>query len=273
MNELDKKIQSAIRLIKALDGLEPELAYSGGKDSDVILTLAQMSGIKFHPIYKMTTIDPPGTLTHVKAKGVEIRKPKHTFFELIRMHGFPTRRARFCCSELKEYKILDKCILGVRKSESHARSKRYQEPSICRVYANKDRVEQFFPILEWTNKDIADFVNHYGVQCHQLYYNADGEFNPVKRLGCMSCPLTSDNGLRSFIVRPKLVRLWIKNGLVWYNTRTHTRSHEKFGSVYNLFFHNIFCSSYQDYLYKTTGMFGNLDCKQWLEDYFKIDLP
>ena len=60
-SELVIKEKQALTLIKSLDGLEPELAYSGGKDSDVILALAQMSGIKFHPIYKMTTIDPPGT--------------------------------------------------------------------------------------------------------------------------------------------------------------------------------------------------------------------
>jgi phosphoadenosine phosphosulfate reductase len=98
MSDLDKKVKSSIRLIKTLDGLEPELAYSGGKDSDVILALAQMSGIKFHPIYKMTTIDPPGTLAHVKSKGVEIRKPKMTFFEIVRYAGMPNSAYRVCCS-------------------------------------------------------------------------------------------------------------------------------------------------------------------------------
>ena len=181
MSELDVKIKQSIRLIKALDGLDPELAYSGGKDSDVILTLAQMSGIKFHPIYKMTTIDPPGTITHVKSKGVEIRKPEKPFLELIDDSGFPTRRARFCCSSLKEYKILDKVILGIRKNESNSRKKIYTEPSLCRVYENKDRVEQFFPILTWTNKDVADFVNHYGVECHPLYYERGGGIRPDQK--------------------------------------------------------------------------------------------
>lgn len=212
MNELDKKIQSSIRLLKALDGLEPELAYSGGKDSDVILALAQMSGIKFHPIYKMTTIDPPGTIPHVKSKGVEIYKPDITFFEVIRQHGMPNSNYRVCCGYLKEYKILDKAILGIRKDESTKRKKRYKEPTQCRIYNKKDRVEQFFPILNWTNDDISTFVNHYGIQCAPLYYDENGNFDVTQRLGCMCCPLRADKGLAHFKQYPKFVRLWIRGG-------------------------------------------------------------
>lgn len=271
MSELDKKIQSSIRLIKSLDGLVPELAYSGGKDSDVILALAQMSGINFRPIYKMTTIDPPGTIAHVKSKGVEIMRPKKTFFQLIEGKGFPTFRARFCCSELKEYKILDKCILGIRKEESAKRKKLYKEPSACRIYSNKERVEQFFPILEWTNEDICEFVNYYGIECHSLYYK-NGIFDSNKRLGCMGCPLKHDRGLSDFKSYPLLVKQWIKHGNIWFDTHTHTHSRTKFQNVYNLFFHNVFCDSYYDYIYKTTGLFGNLDTKKFMEDYFNVDL-
>lgn len=273
MNNLDKKIKSSIHLIQSLNGLEPELDYSGGKDSDVILALTQMSGIKFYPIYKMTTIDPPSTITHVREKGVEIIQPRLTFFEIIRKKGFPTRRARFCCEVLKEYKILDRAILGIRRCESTKRNAIYKEPSQCRIYSNRERQEQFFPIIDWNNKDIADFVNYYGVKCHNLYYNDNGIFEPSRRLGCLGCPLKSDNGISDFKRYPKLMKLWIKNGSIWFDTHQELKSHKKFDNIYNLLFHNLFCNSYQDYIYKTTGLFGNLDCKEWLEDYFKIDLP
>ena len=39
---LDKKINSAIKLLKSVTCDEIELSYSGGKDSDVILELAKM---------------------------------------------------------------------------------------------------------------------------------------------------------------------------------------------------------------------------------------
>ena len=51
-----------------------------------------------------------------------------------------------------------------------------------------------------------------------------------------------------------------------------SKTAKKYGNAYNRFFATVFCESYQDYIYKTTGLFGNLDTKQWLEDYFKIDL-
>lgn len=130
--ELQTKIDRSIRLLqnvqKGYDG-EIEVAYSGGKDSDVILQLAKEAGIRYRAIYKNTTIDPPGTIAHVKRMGVEIRRPKNTFFQIIAKKGLPNRFTRFCCSELKEYKILDKSIIGVRKEESAKRNKLYNEPN------------------------------------------------------------------------------------------------------------------------------------------------
>lgn len=68
--ELQKKINRAVRLLKVTCGDEVvEIAYSGGKDSDVILQLAKEAGIKYRAIYKNTTIDPPGTIKHAKEMG------------------------------------------------------------------------------------------------------------------------------------------------------------------------------------------------------------
>lgn len=151
--ELQKKVDRAVKLIQQAgrDAI-PEVAYSGGKDSDVILELARMSGIEFRAIYRNTTIDPPGTIAHVKANGVEILRPKQTFFQLIEQNGFPNRFMRFCCRYLKEYKVLDRCIMGVRKAESTKRAARYSEPTECRFYGSKrDHVEAFYPILDWSD--------------------------------------------------------------------------------------------------------------------------
>lgn len=100
---LSKKIKDSITLLQTMcRGKTVELCYSGGKDSDVILELAKMAGIRFRAIYKNTTIDPPGTIKHCLRNGVEIVRAKETFFHLIQQKGFPTRRARFCCDVLKD---------------------------------------------------------------------------------------------------------------------------------------------------------------------------
>lgn len=69
--ELQQKVERALKLIKSAgaDGSVVEVSYSGGKDSDVILELTRMAGIKYKAIYKNTTIDPPGTIRHVKDVG------------------------------------------------------------------------------------------------------------------------------------------------------------------------------------------------------------
>lgn len=104
--ELNKKIDFAIKLLQSIPQDGPiELSYSGGKDSDVILELAKMSGIPFEAIYKNTTIDPPGTLAHCRENGVTILQPKMSFLKIVEQKGTPSRFARFCCEILKEYKL------------------------------------------------------------------------------------------------------------------------------------------------------------------------
>lgn len=80
---LQRKIDRAIRLLQSVqkryDG-EIEIAYSGGKDSDVILKLAKEAGIRYRAIYKNTTIDPPGTLGHVREMGWRYYGPRFPFF-------------------------------------------------------------------------------------------------------------------------------------------------------------------------------------------------
>ena len=119
MATYQKKIDSAIRLLRNIPQDGPlELSYSGGKDSDVILQLAREAGIRFEAIYKNTTIDPPGTIKHCRDNGVTIKAPKIPFFGLISQMGTPDRFRRFCCQYLKEYKVYDRAIQGIRREES-----------------------------------------------------------------------------------------------------------------------------------------------------------
>ena len=166
--QLTKKVNRAVRLIKVSVGEETvEVSYSGGKDSDVILELVRMAGVKYRAIYKNTTIDPPLTHQHCRENGVEIHNPTISFLKLIEKKGFPTRRARFCCEKLKEYKIMDMAVQGIRRNESTARAKRYDpnDPVICRIYGSKkNHVSVILPILEWTDEDVAEFLAERGVK-------------------------------------------------------------------------------------------------------------
>lgn len=271
---LKKKVEQSIKLLQSIKTDEPiEVSYSGGKDSDVILELAKMAGINYRAIYKNTTIDPPGTIAHCKNKGVEILQPKMRFLVVVKKKGFPTRRVRFCCKELKEYKVLNYAIQGIRSSESKAREERYKEPIICRIYGSKkNNVQVILPILNWTDEDVYEFINVRGIKCHPLYYNEDGTFNVKKRLGCIGCPLKSDNGLSDFKKYPNMVKAWINACMVWWNAHPNAKSRNSFVSIYDLFVHNVFFDSYWKFIEWKHNMFETVDCKKFLEDYFKIRL-
>ena len=124
--ELKKKIEQSIRLLRSIptDKGQITIAYSGGKDSDVILELAKMAGIPFKAVYHSTTIDPPGTIRHVEENGVEISRPKEPFFRLLQKHGYPSRFARYCCKLLKERYDSDIVVRGIRASERNERADR-----------------------------------------------------------------------------------------------------------------------------------------------------
>lgn len=274
--ELQKKIASAVKLIQSAgkDGQVVEVAYSGGKDSDVILELARMSGIEFRAIYRNTTIDPPGTIAHVKANGVEILRPKQTFFQIIEQNGFPNRFMRFCCRYLKEYKVLDRCIMGVRKAESTKRAARYSEPTECRFYGSKrDHVEAFYPILDWSDQDVVDFITARGIKLHPLYYREDGSIDPKRRLGCMCCPLQSKRKrIEAFKQYPNMVKAYIIAGQKFRDTHPDAKTAKMYDNVYEWFVRDVFFEKQKDFNDNERGMFGKIDYKEFLMNYFNINL-
>ena len=279
--ELEKKVVQAVKLLQVCykAAREPlELAYSGGKDSDVILELAKMSGIEYRAIYKNTTIDPPGTIKHVKENGVEIRRPKDTFFSLMSKRGYPNRYKRFCCSVLKEYKILDNSVMGIRKCESTKRSKMYTEPTACRIYGSKkNHVNAIYPILDWSDEDELDFIEERGIKLHPLYYREDGSIDVTKRLGCMCCPLKYyKKRLQDFKQYPGMVKSYLRCGNEYLKSHPQSETAKQYSDVYEFFVANAFFDNYRAFV--KAKLCGSIlsdkpDYKKLIEDYFNIELP
>ena len=191
---LQKKVDRAIRLLQSIpteDG-PIEVCYSGGKDSDVILELAKMAKINYRAIYKDTTIDQIGTHKHCREMGVEMVRPKKTFLQLVEERGMPSRFSRWCCGELKEYPILPRAIVGIRREESRKRMEIYKEPEMCRVYKNikgKPKVRQYFPLLDWTLEDVTEFISERNIKCAPVYYDRGGAVSSRKKTGVHRLPV------------------------------------------------------------------------------------
>ena len=272
--ELQKKVDFAIKLLQSIpqDG-DIELSYSGGKDSDVILELAKMAGIPYRAIYKATTIDPPKTIAHAREMGAEVVRPKKTFFQLVSEFGYPNRFQRFCCSVLKEYKICDRAVQGIRRSESRKRAEKYKEPEVCRVYSAKEKVKVYLPILEWTDEDVAEFIKERNIKCHPLYYQG-GQFDVTQRLGCMGCPLASrKKRIQFFKEKPKWLKAWIRAGQKWYISEAYQNGNSKyhFKDAFEAMGYLLFCDNMEDFKEKTYGMFGDFDWKEFFQKEFNVD--
>lgn len=227
--EIQKKIDSAIRILKIAEqeairyGEPVEIAYSGGKDSDVLLQLAKESGINYRAIYKNTTVDPSGTMQHVRANGVEVRQPKRSFFKIVQAKGFPSMFRRFCCRELKEYKILNVCATGIRTDESARRKKQNPTFEKCRIYSKSERVRMYSPIWDWNITDIAQFITDRNINLAPVYYREDGTIDFKRRLGCLGCPLQADRGIADFKAHPQILRAIMRSAVIYTHTHTQTQ--------------------------------------------------
>ena len=274
--ELEKKVNFAIKLLQSIPTDEGpiELSYSSGKDSDVILELAKMAGIPYRAIYKATTIDPPQTIAHAREMGAEVIHPEKTFFQLVSKSGFPSRFSRECCSVLKEYKVCDRAIQGIRRSESRKRAERYKEPEYCRVYSSKVKAKIYLPILEWTDQDVEEFIKERNIKCHPLYYSG-GQFDVTKRLGCMGCPLASRNKrIQFFKENPKWLKAWIRAGQKRYTSEAYQngKAKHKFKDAFEVMGYMLFCDNMDEFKEKTYTLFGEFDWKEFLQKEFNIDM-
>lgn len=282
MNEqLQKKVDFAIRLLQGAEkmaekvGQPVEICYSGGKDSDVILELARMSGIKYRAIYKNTTIDPPGTIKHALDNGCEIRRPSMSFREIIAKKGIPNRNRRHCCEILKEYKILDYAVIGVRKEESKKRNELYNEPELCYKYKSEVTVRQYLPILEWTKEDIKEFITERNIKCHPIYYDEKGHFHVERRLGCMGCPLAyRKHRIEEFKRNPNMVKLYIDAAQKFLDNHPKSAVYKYLNNAVDLFAFSLYCDTIDEFKDKFgPNLFHDgLDCKEVLEQTFNIKL-
>jgi phosphoadenosine phosphosulfate reductase len=276
--DLHVKVRRAVALIRSM-GLQNtppvEVAYSGGKDSDVILELTKMAGIRYRAIYKNTTIDPPGTIRHAEEMGAEVLRPERSFFELVAEMGFPNHQQRFCCKFLKEFKVLDRAIMGIRKSESTRRDKQYEEPTECRYYGAKtpeNHVEAIYPILDWTDRDVEQFITERGIKVHPYYYDEKGHFHVERRLGCMCCPLAYYRKRIKYFERvPGMVKAYLRAGQRFRDTHPDVETIRMYGDVYEWFVRDVFFETQVQWEeYKRVN--PDADYKRLLEERFKIEL-
>lgn len=218
-------VEQSIRLIKEFEAIALHrnplgyiVGYSGGKDSDVLVDLFRKSGVKFFVMHNHTTLDAPETVYYIRkkfaqweAEGIpcKIYYPEQSFWSLcLECKMLPSRRARFCCSELKERDIPELKFathsFGVRKAESVKRSlhrdsiemrdkEKYSDIRLFH-FDNAEEVRQtgacyrknYFivnPLAYWSDNYLWNYIESEHIEVNPLY----GE--GFTRVGCVGCPM------------------------------------------------------------------------------------
>ena len=217
---LQQKIDYSIALIRKAERLaltmQPNMGFhvgfSGGKDSQVVLELVKMAGVKYRAVYNVTTNDPADNVRFIKQNypDVEFSIPEVSYFQLIAQRGLPTMLHRWCCALFKETAGVGCVVLtGVRKEESSKRAK-YEDVALFgrtkkdREHVDLDKMEanefrcvggkdkfMVYPILEWTEKDVWDFIALRGLPVNPCY-------KVHKRVGCVFCPFARPKDIRAY---------------------------------------------------------------------------
>ncbi len=187
------------------------LAFSGGKDSQVLYHLAKEAGVKFEAHYTLTTLDPPELVRFIKSHypDVIIDRPPLTFLQLCEKKGMlPTMCYRFCCAEIKESAGIGMItLIGVRRAESVKRSKRNEMEVLGHKFSGtideferREEVEHscvggkdkivVSPIIDWSTNDVWTYIRGRNIEYCELYDQG------WHRLGCLFCPMASLNYIR-----------------------------------------------------------------------------
>lgn len=268
--DVEEKLHLAISLMRSVNAVRNyTMAFSGGKDSVVMELLAIEAGIAVPKVYNCTTIDPEGTISFCQKHGCKISRNKETFLDLVQRKGMPTMFKRHCCKELKERYIADYLFVGIRRSESVKRTKRYTCFEDSYQYSKNVVSSRFFPLLFFNDEDISYVVNKYSLEMHPLYYDYRHNFCVERRLGCIGCPLQSDRGRMDYLKYPKLLKQVIERTVRFHEAHGRTRHDAYLNVVYNLFYSN---HGYKKYEQAYMGLF-DIDPKETLEEYFLFDLP
>lgn len=204
-------------------GNKVAVAFSGGKDSEVVLWLCLQVNPVVPVVFNNTGVEYPETVRFVARLADEwnlnltVTHPKKSFWDCVEQYGFPQETKRrglkfkknrpYCCYWLKEKPMLLTIrsngwlgyFTGETASESYNRMM-WAKRGIC-IHLKKERICKIKPILWWTEDEVWQFIKDNGLPFNQTYLKG------AERVGCMPCTAYKTWEVQMQKVNPKLYRL------------------------------------------------------------------
>lgn len=240
---LQSKIDKAIEFIKHGEKLALSMnadgyfvAFSGGKDSQVLLWLVQQAGVKYRAFYAVTTNDPPQNVQFIREHYPEVIfiHPKENFYKLVAKKGLPTMRTRYCCRVLKETAGIGYATLvGVRKDESSKR-RGYRDVDVIsrrKEHQDKERVYSVDEIVAAEHKCIKGkdklllrpMLNFSESEVWEVIYANNLPINPcyetANRVGCIFCPFAQKKQILEYCKKYPRAKAKIIDSIQQYQTK------------------------------------------------------
>ena len=134
--------------------------FSGGKDSVALRGLAERARVRVSWHYNHTTIDPPPLMRFMQEHHADVHWVRPRYGPLLiraaEVKGFPTRKARWCCSEYKEGMNPPSAtlLMGIRAEESARRAARWS--LVQKHFRTGSLCVQ--PLLDWSSDDLWEFI-------------------------------------------------------------------------------------------------------------------
>lgn len=184
------------------------VAFSGGKDSQVVLDLVSrvVNPDQYIVVYTDTGMEIPFveetidyTVNHYRSKYPSFKfytaKPKRDIDELWNFFGPPSQKIRWCCSVCKSVPFVQKMreligskklnhtvvFEGVRAEESSRRNK-YQRLAVDVKHINLTNAR---PIFEWSTTQVFLYLIYRNITINRAYRYG------MLRVGCSVCPYAS----------------------------------------------------------------------------------
>ncbi len=195
----------------------PVVAWSGGKDSTLVLWLCLKLKPDILTVFNNTGVEYPETVKFVHSVkeswkvNLQETQPDRQYFDIMATGGYETgkrEKLNDCCYWLKEKpwelklrQLMADCeFTGITAVENRMRMFNARDYGAC-FFSKKSKRQRVHPILWWTENEVKQYHADMGIPLNPMYSKG------CDRVGCMPC--TAFKGWEKQLGRtnPKLYRL------------------------------------------------------------------